>query len=97
MIKLPKGGASQVALVVKNHLPMQETIRDVGLIPESGRSAGERGNPFQNSHLDNPTDRRAWQATVCRVSKSWARLSDFLFHIYTSKPNNISQNKYIQI
>ena len=50
-------GASQVALVVKNHLPMQE-IRDMGSIPGSGRSP-ERGNgkPLQYSYLENPLDR----------------------------------------
>ena len=36
-----------------------------GLIPELGRSPGERnGNPFQCSCLGNPMDRGAWRATV---------------------------------
>ena len=43
-------GASQVALVVKNHLPMQE-IRDMGSIPGSGRSP-ERGNGFQSRAIN---------------------------------------------
>ena len=34
-------GASQVALVVKNPHAYAEDIRDVGLIPGSGRSPGE--------------------------------------------------------
>jgi len=35
------------------------------LIPESGRSPGEgNGNPLQYSHLENPKDRGAWQATI---------------------------------
>ena len=46
-------------------------IRDVGLIPGSGRSSGEgNGNPLQYSCLENLMDREAWQATVHRVAKS---------------------------
>ena len=38
---------------------------DPGSIPESGRSPGEgNGNRLQYSCLENPMDRRAWQATV---------------------------------
>ena len=45
-------------------------IRDVGLIPESGRYRGEwNGNPLQNSCLENPMDRGAWQAVVHRVAE----------------------------
>ena len=40
-------------------------------IPGSGRSPGEgNGNPLQYSCLENPTDGRAWQATVHGVTKS---------------------------
>ena len=43
---------------------------DLGLIPGSGRSpGGGNGNPLQYSCLDNPMDRRAWQATVHRVTR----------------------------
>ena len=43
---------------------------DAGLIPGSGRSAGEgNGNPFQYSCLINPMDRGAWQAIVHGVAK----------------------------
>ena len=39
-------------------------IRDLGLIPGSGRSpGGGHGNPLQYSCLENPMDRGAWQAT----------------------------------
>ena len=60
-----------MALVVKN-LPVNAgDIRDVCLIPGSGRSPGEgNGNPLQYSCLENPMDRGAWQAPVHRVSKS---------------------------
>ena len=40
-------------------------------IPGSGRSpGGEHNNPLQYSCLENPTDRRAWRATVHRITKS---------------------------
>ena len=45
---------------------------DPGSIPGSGRSPGEvNGYPLQYSCLENPMDRRAWQATVHWVTKSW--------------------------
>ena len=63
--------AAQVVLVVKNPLANAGDIRDVGLIPGSGRCPGGRhGNPLQYSCLGNPTDRGAWQATVHGVTKS---------------------------
>ena len=40
-------------------------VGDVGLIPGSGRSLGERnGNPLKYSCLENPMDRGAWRATI---------------------------------
>ena len=43
---------------------------DMGLIPGSGRHLAEgNGNPLQYSHLGNPMDRGAWQATVQRAAK----------------------------
>ena len=48
---------------------------DVGLIPRLGRFPGwENCNPSQCSFLENPMDRRAWQATVHRVAKSQIQL-----------------------
>ena len=45
---------------------------DQGLIPELGRSFGERkGNPLQYSCLENPMDREACWAIVHGVAKSW--------------------------
>ena len=65
----------QVVLVVKNLLANTEGIRDVGLIPGSGRSSGGgHGYPVQYSCLENPVDRRAWWAPVHRVAKSWTQL-----------------------
>ena len=50
-------------------------IRDVGLIPGSGRSPGRgNDNPLQYSCLENPMDRGIWQATVRRVTKSRTQL-----------------------
>ena len=58
-------GASQVALVVRNLPANVRDIRDVDLIPESGRSpGGGNDNPLQCSFLENPMDRGAWQSTV---------------------------------
>ena len=37
------------------------------------------GTPLQYSCLENPMDGGAWQAAVHEVTKSWTRLSDFLF------------------
>ena len=65
----------QVVLVVKNLYANAGNVRDMNLIPGSGRSPGEgRGNPLQYSCLQNPLDRGAWQATVHWVAKSWRRL-----------------------
>ena len=50
---------------------------DPGLIPGLGRSPGEGiGYLLQYSCLENSMHRGAWQATVCGVAKSWARLSN---------------------
>ena len=44
---------------------------NVGLIPESRRSPGERnGNPLQYSCLENPMGKGAWWAIVHGVTKS---------------------------
>ena len=68
-------GASQVVLVVKNTPANAEDIRDVGSIPESGRSPGEgHGHPLQYSRLENPMDREARWATVHRVTQSQTQL-----------------------
>ena len=64
-------GASQVALGVKNPLANAGDIRDMGLIPESGRSCREGdGNLLQNSCLENPMNRGALCAPVHGVAES---------------------------
>jgi len=48
---------SQVALVVKNPPANEGDPRNMGSIPELGRSSGEgNGNPPQYSCLENPMD-----------------------------------------
>ena len=57
--------------MLKNLPAKAGDVRDVGLIPGSGRFPGGRhGNPFQYSCLENPTDRGAWQTMAHRVAKS---------------------------
>ena len=58
---LVKARSSQVVLMVKNLPANAGDIRNMGLIPGSGRSpGGGNGNPFQYSCLKIPMDRGAW-------------------------------------
>ena len=58
-------------------------LRDADSIPGLGRSSGGgRGNPLQYSHLENPMNRGAWQATVHGVSR--------VRHDIVTKPTNQS-------
>ena len=66
--------ASQVAPVVKNLPDSAGDIRDVGSIPELGRSpGGGNGSSLQYSCLENPMDRGSWRATAHGVAKSQTR------------------------
>ena len=70
-----------MSLVEKNTPANGGDIRDVGSIPELGRSfGGGHGNPFQCSCLENPVDRGAWQATVHAVTESRTRLKRLAQH-----------------
>ena len=52
-------------------------MRDLGSIPESGRSPGGRyGNPLQYSCLEKPHGQRSLAGYSPWVAKSWTRLSD---------------------
>ena len=63
--------------MVKNLPANAGDAREAGSIPGSGRFPRVgNGNPLQFSCLENSTDRGAWQATVLRVTKSQAQLSD---------------------
>ena len=69
------GTDSQVALVTKNLPVSAGALRDVGSIPLSGRSpGGEHDDPLWSSCLENPMERKAWQAAVHSVIQSWTRL-----------------------
>ena len=60
-----------MALVVKNPPANAGEARDTGSIPGSGRSPGVGNSyPPQHSCLENPMDRRAWQAIVHGVAES---------------------------
>jgi len=51
-------------------------VKDVGLIPGSGRSPGKgNGNRLQYSCLGSPMDRGVWQVTVHGVAKGRTQLS----------------------
>ena len=64
--------------MVKNPSVNAGDIRDMGLIPGSGRSYEEgNGNPLQYFCLENPVDRGAWRATAHGVTKSRTRLKQF--------------------
>ena len=55
--------------MVKN---LPANVGDVGSIPGSRRSPGERNDkPLQYPCLGNPEDRGAWRATVHGWQKSW--------------------------
>ena len=63
------GGASQVALVVKNPPANADRHR---FDPWVGRSpGGGHSNLLQFSCLENPRDRGAWWAMVHGITKSW--------------------------
>ena len=58
-------------LVVKNPPANAEGVRDAGSIPRLGRfPGGGHGHPLQDSCLENPINRGAWQAIAHRVAKS---------------------------
>ena len=61
---------SLTAQWVKNQPANAGDAGDVGSIPGSGRSPGERnGYPFHYSCLENSMDRGAWRATVHGVAQ----------------------------
>ena len=58
-------------VVVKNQPANAGDIRDSGLSSGSGGyPGGGHGNPLQYFCLENPKNREAWWAAVCRVVKS---------------------------
>ena len=76
-----------VALVVKNLPSSAGDLRNVGLIPELGRSPGEgNDNLLQYSCLENPVDRGDWLATVHLVAKNWTRLKQISANTHRGCP-----------
>ena len=71
------------------------------MIPGSGRSPGKgNGNLLQNSGLENPMDRGAWQAIVQGVARAGHNLVTKLLYILvysTYKYMNIIFNFFIFI
>ena len=54
--------------MVKNPPANAGDLRDMALIPGSGRSSGGgHGNSLQHSCLETPVDREAWSTTVYGV------------------------------
>ena len=73
--------ASQVVLVVKNPPVSAGDVRDTGSNLGLGRSpGGGHGNPLQYSWMENPTDKRTWQAKVHGVTKIWTQLKQLSTH-----------------
>ena len=57
--------------MIKNPPASAGDVRDVGLIPGSGKSpGGGHGNSLQDSCPENPMDRGVWPAAVRGVAKS---------------------------
>ena len=62
---------SQVLLVVKNLPANSGDVRDLSLIPGSGRSpGGGHDNLIQYSCLENPMGRGAWPAAMSPQSRT---------------------------
>ena len=62
--------AFQVVPLVKNLPVSAGDTKDLGSIPESGRSpGGEHSNPLQYSCLENSMGRGTWQATIHEVAE----------------------------
>ena len=70
-----------MTLVVKNPTANAGDLRDVGLIPGSGRSPGEeKGNPLKYSCLGNFMDRGIWKTIVHRVTQNQTGLKRLSMH-----------------
>ena len=77
--------------MVKNLPANAGDVRDMGLIPEAGRSPrGGHGNLIWYSQLENPIDRGARGAEVHRVVQSRTRLKQLSTH--ASKGRDVCSN-----
>ena len=69
------------ALVVNNLAANAGNVRDMGLLPGSGRfPEGGHDNTLQFSCWRIPMDRGAWQISVHRVAQSWTQLKQLNTH-----------------
>ena len=92
---------TELNLMVKSQPANSGDIRDVGLIPGSGRSPeGGHGNSCQDSCLKNPMDRAAWQAIRSmgsqRVGHDWSNsaltmLTSMSAHVLTRQTVNLGR------
>ena len=81
--------------VVQNPPANAGDAEDAGSIPGLGRyPRGGNGNPVQYCCLGNPMDRGAWRATVRRVAKSRAWLSDWA---HTQAESRVKLCKIIKV
>ena len=72
--------------MIKNPPANARDVRDVGLVPGSGRSpGGGHGNPLQYSCLKNPIAREGWGARVHRVTKNQTLLKPLSTHAAVGK------------
>ena len=72
-----------MGLVVKNLPTNARDIRDMGLIPESGKSSRVgHGHPLHYSCLENSMDTEAWWATVHRIKKGQTQLKQLSIHAH---------------
>ena len=71
--------------MVKNLPANAGDLRDGSLIPGLGRSpGGGHGSPPQDSCLENPMDRGAWQATVHKVAESQTQLKRLCTQVHAN-------------
>ena len=69
--------------MVKNPPANAGDIRNMGLIPGSGRSpGGGYGHLFQYSCLEKPMDRGAWRAIVLKGAKNRTQLKQLSMHAH---------------
>ena len=76
-------GASQVTAVVKNPPANAGNVRDIGLIPRSGRSPGGGNDNLTVVFMPGESHRGPWRATIHRVSKSRTRLKELSTRAHT--------------
>ena len=79
------GGASGKKTKQNKNMPTNvRDIRDLDLIPGSGRSpGGGQDHLLHHSRLENPMDKGDWQATVHRVTENRTRLKRLSTHACT--------------